>query len=275
MIKQKEIVKTVDGEGQEIVLAVKYPSTKLLNAAGRVYSRAWVDACTKEKLPTREKLDRIEGENGDFTKEMITELKELSDSLAQKEKALAKGGIKLWGLGTDVESAQKLAIEMLQDRSRLYQLINEQNKHYSMTAEAYAEAARVNFIIVESVIYNESGAKYFKSVDDYEDRLDEKASQDATQVAFKVLYPNSDKIYDELPENKFLKKYGMVDDQGRFVNKEGKLVDITGRLINDKGQYINEQGDVIDFSGNRIDEHGNYIEEFTPFLDDEGKPIEG
>lgn len=274
MVKQKEIVKTVSVDGAELVLAVKHPSNKLLNAANRVYSKAWVNAIEKEGLPLKAKVDQLSIKSGLWDDSKTEELKKISESLNEKEKTLAKGGIPLWGLGVDKKSAQKIAIEMIQDRSRLFQLINEQNQFYGNTAEAYAETAKVNFIIVESVVYNDTGAKYFKSVEDYEDRVDEKASIDATQAAFKILYPNSDHIYDELPENQFLKKYKMVDDDGRFLDKDGHLVDITGRRINDRGQYINEQGETVDYNGNRIDDKGNYVENFTPFLDDEGNPIE-
>lgn len=274
MAKLKEIVKTIDKDGQEVVLAVKYPSSKLLNAANRVYARAWVNACTVEKLPTKDKVDRINSELGIWTDEQKKELESLTESLKNKEKALAKGGIKLWGLGPNVESAQKIAIDMLSDRARLFELINLQNRNYAMTAEAYAEAAKINFIIVESTVVNDTGAKYFPSVDDYENRSEEKLVQDVTQTAFSILYPNTDAIYDELPENKFLKTHKMVDSEGRFTNKEGRLIDISGRLLDDKGRRINEQGELVDFDGNRIDENGNYIVEFTPFLDDDGNSIE-
>jgi len=77
-----------------------------------------------------------------------------------------------------------------------------------------------------------------------------------------------------LPENEFLKKYKFVDDQLNYIDKKGRRVDSEGRLVNEDGRYINEDGKLVDIEGNLVDEEGNYIVEFTPFLDDEGKPIE-
>jgi hypothetical protein len=77
----------------------------------------------------------------------------------------------------------------------------------------------------------------------------------------------------KLPENKFLLDYKFINDDLRYVNNGGKLVDEDGRLVDENGRYVNEEGKFVDRDGNLVDEKGDYIVDFSPFTDDEGKPV--
>ena len=70
-----------------------------------------------------------------------------------------------------------------------------------------------------------------------------------------------------------MKQYKFVDDKLRLINKDGKLVDEQGRLIDENGRFINEKGEFVDKDGNLVNSEGDYVVEFTPFLDDDGKPV--
>lgn len=273
MIRQKEIVKTFvetpEGDKEPLVLAVKYPSNKLLDQANKVYARAWRVAVEEDGIPLKAKVDQIAEKNKLWDQEKTDRLNELAKSLAEKEAKLKRGGITKWGLGVGKVSAQSIAVEMLQDRAEQLDLINQQNRLLEFTAETYAETARVNFILTQVVVYNETGELYFKSEDDYTNRANEQAALDVFPVVMKVLYADNYGVFDNLPENKFLREHKMIDGEGRLLNKDGKFIDITGRLVNEKGQYINEKGDVVGFDGKPIEEV-----EFSPFLDDDGNPID-
>lgn len=265
MIKLKEILNTVDVDGKELVLGIRYPGPKLLNIASRVYAKAWRNAVEIDKLPLQSKISQIVIEQGLWTEEKTKLIEHLTTSISANERKLEKGGIRLWGVTG--ETAQALALQMLRDRTMLLNLLQEQNQFYAMTAEAYAEAERINFLITECTIYNDTGEKYYKNLDDFVARSNEKASLDVSAKLMEMLYGKADEVLEDMPETKFLKKYGMVNDDGNFVNKEGKLVDIAGRLINEKGQYIDENGNLVDIDGKPLDNN------FTPFLDEDGNPI--
>jgi hypothetical protein len=44
-------------------------------------------------------------------------------------------------------------------------------------------------------------------------------------------------------------------------------------LVDENGRFINDKGEFIDKNGNLVDQSGDYIVEFSPFLDENGKPI--
>ena len=51
------------------------------------------------------------------------------------------------------------------------------------------------------------------------------------------------------------------------------MVDLDGKLVNKDGRYIDTEGNLIDKDGNPVDEEGNLVVDFSPFLDDDGKPV--
>ena len=123
-------------------------------------------------------------------------------------------------------------------------------------------------------MYSETGKTYFGNYEDYLNRDDDPATGQAAGNLAMLLY-NLDPDYEKkLPENQFLAKYNFVDEELHLVDKTGRRVDSEGRLVNKDGRYINEAGELIDIHGNRVNQEGDYVVDFSPFLDDEGKPIE-
>jgi hypothetical protein len=122
-------------------------------------------------------------------------------------------------------------------------------------------------------VYTDSKDPYFKNFEDYNNKSADPIALLAAQNLANMLYGLENDYEEKLPENKFLKQYKFVDSKLRLINKEGKLVDEKGRLINENGRYINEAGQFVDKDGNIVNEDGDYVVEFSPFLDDEGKPV--
>ena len=91
-------------------------------------------------------------------------------------------------------------------------------------------------------MYNDTGERV------YPNGLDEYLASSETDYAIKgatqfyYLISDTESLDDQLPENKFLKKYKFVDDDSRFVERS------TGRLITEDGKYIDEDGFYIDYN---------------------------
>jgi hypothetical protein len=110
-------------------------------------------------------------------------------------------------------------------------------------------------------------------MEDYLNRATEQVAVLGAQNLANMLYGLDSDYENNLPENKFLKKYKFVDDKLRLIDKQGRLIDEEGRLIDESGRFINDKGEFVDKFGNRVDFDGNYVVEFKPFLDDDGNPI--
>ena len=113
--------------------------------------------------------------------------------------------------------------------------------------------------------FKEFGEAYFSIL--------EPAAIKAAQELATRLYGLDDNYEHQLAENKFLKQYKFVDNDLRFINKEGHLIDQDGRLVDKDGRFINDKGEYVDKEGNLVDDKGDYVTEFQPFLDDDGKPV--
>lgn len=255
----------VEINGEDKKFAVVRPNQRIQNQATLVYNKAFREAVEAGSI-VRKKLDSELRRQNLWDDEKQAEYTKLRKRLLDNEIRLAKGGIKL------VEAAG-IAKQMMQDREDFRELNRDRNDLDQKTAEAYAENVRFNFLVSACTVDAKNGNPYFPSFKEYEERENDPVAVPAANALGTLLYNLDDDFEKKLPENRFLQKYGFMDDQFRLVNKEGKLVDFEGRLVNEKGQLVNEQGQLVDIDGNLIDEEGEYIVEFSPFLDDEGNPV--
>ena len=143
----------------------------------------------------------------------------------------------------------------------------------SHTAEGQADNARFNYLVSACVVYKDSKKKYFKDYEDYLNRSSELVAIYGAQKLASMMYGLDSDFEKKLPENKFLIKYKLVNDNLEFVDSQGRLVDAEGRLIDANGRFINEAGEFVDKDGNLVDQEGEYLIEFSPFLDENGNPI--
>lgn len=251
---------------KDVELQVVSPSAADNREANKVYNQAFNDAL-KSKAIVRARLDDILKEQGLWDDAKQAEYNTLQAKLLESERQLKKGGITL-------ATAKEIALQMKRDRETLRELISDRTSLDNHTAEGQADNAKFNYLVYACTAYADNPSKkYFASYDDYQKRSSELVAIMAAQHVANFVYGLEDDYESKLPENKFLKDYRFVDDSGRLVNKEGKYVDTEGRLIDKNGRYIDEEGNFIDKQGNRVDEEGEYIVEFTPFLDDDGKPV--
>jgi hypothetical protein len=253
----------IDGKSREMF--VRSPSLQDQKEATKVYNQSFSEAL-KAKAVVRAKLDDLLVEQGLWDGIKQAKFTELQADILEGERKLAKGGISL----TD---AKEIAFKMRKTREDLRELISVKTNLDTHTAEGQADNARFNYLVSACTVYNDTKEQYFKNYEDYNNKASDPVAILAAQNLANMLYGLEDNYEEKLPENKFLKQYKFIDSKLRLINKEGKLVDENGRLIDENGRYINEQGQFIDKDGNLVDQSGEYIIEFTPFLDDQGKPI--
>lgn len=262
-MKTKTFKTVIDNKEREIL--VRTPSLNDQKEATKVYNQSFSEAL-KAKAVVRAKLDDLLSEQGLWDAHKQFKFTELQSSILEGERKLAKGGISL-------KDAKDIALSMKKTREELRDLISVKTNLDTHTAEGQADNARFNYLVSACTVYNDTKEQYFKNYEDYNNRSSDPVAILAAQNLANMLYGLEDDYESKLPENKFLQQYKFVDSKLRLINKEGKLVDDQGRLIDENGRFINDKGQFVDKDGNLIDQAGEYITEFTPFLDDDGKPI--
>jgi hypothetical protein len=251
--------------GEEKTFTVRSPSLVDQREGQKVYNQAFTDAI-KSKSVVRAKMDDLLEDQGLWNAEKQQEYSSLQKELLEGERKLAKGGFAL-------SEAKKLAIRMREVRNKIRELISVRTSLDNHSAEGQADNARFNYLVSACVVYKDSDKKYFESLEDYMNRIDDPVALAGAQKLANMIYGLDNNFEKNLPENKFLKKYKFVNDDLRFIDKKGRTVDGEGRLIDEQGRYINEAGEFVDRDGNRVDADGEYVVDAQPFLDDDGNPV--
>lgn len=250
---------------KKVEFLVKSPSFKDQREAQKVYNQAFSDA-VKSGCIVRGRLEDLLKEQGLWDDKKEMRLNTIQHELLGHEQTLSKGGISL-------QRARGVALEMRKLRDDLRELISSRTNLDNNTAEGQADNARFNYLVSVCLVYSENKKPYFVSYEEYLNKSADPVAIKAAQILASRLYGLDDSYEKNLPENKFLKEYKFVDENLRFINKQGKLTDSEGRLVDENGRYINEDGEFVDKDGKRVDRSGEYVVEFKPFLDEDGKPV--
>lgn len=247
-------IKNADGE--EVELYIQKPRYDDIHGA-QIEKALTFQRGIEKKLYLKKQMDKILRERGVWDDDLQDKLDTLTKELREKIERLEAGGMKL-------SEAKELALDISKCRNNLIILSTERQNFASVTADGLAEQAELDYLAAACTVYNsDRSKKYFK---DYQDYLARKNDDDAyiiSQRFAEILY---DAIFDEkrLPENEFLIEYKFVDEDLRFINSEGHLVDIEGNLMNEAGQKVQ----YVDGEQVVIEENKR-----QPFLDDDGNPM--
>ena len=257
----------VDEKGKSIGRAFSITEVTLQqqNEATKVYNRAFRDALESGAL-LRNKLEDYMRSQGLWNDDKQASLELLQKEILDKEKQLAKGGIRL-------SVAKDSAMEMGDKRNEIRTMLMERNSLDGSTAEGQADNAKFDYLVSASLVYNDSNKPYFKDLADYRNRNTEPIALEAARRLAQKMYGLDSNHEHNLAENKFLKEFDFIDAELRLINNDGKLVDKEGNLVNEDGRYIDEDGNLIDVDGNPVTSDGEYDFERQPFLNEDGKPI--
>lgn len=274
MAKSKRIeINSVDLDGEKKKVFLQIPASEENKEAQLAYNRAFKEALQSGAI-LRQKLQRVMNEQGIWDDEKETQYQSILQELNEGEKRLSRGGISL-------AEARQIAIDMRRRRVEFRSLIAERSSMDSNTAEGQADNERFSHLVYVC-LKNASGKRLFKNKEEYEDNSNQPFVIEAAGQLAEKLY-GLDPDYDKnLPENKFLEAYKFSDKATRLINKDGHLIDVDNegieRLIDEDGRFIayDEEGEsyFVDKDGEKLNADGDYEGGFTPFLDDEGKPVE-
>jgi len=279
-MKEKRIFKAEikvgekDGEPiyEEKEFAVIRPSVQIQSEANKLREKIWNQAFQEGNLLRRQLDDELKTRKL-WNTQLQAEYDELQFEVIQNTMKLEKGGIKL-------SEAREIAIDTSRKRQQMVEMLVSRSELDNHTCEGQADNEKFNFLFANCLVYNDTGEKvYPNGLEDYNSQIEtDYAQKGATE--FYYLMSDTESLDDQLPENKFLKKFNFIDEQARFVERS------TGRLITEDGKYIDEEGYYIQYNDDgttyRVTIDGQKVDPNSvrnnptslPFLDDDGSPIE-
>lgn len=253
---KKRVDGTADVNGQEVSFYVTRPSNQTIRDADRFRTKIWQE-CTDDGILTKKQLEKAMVANGSWTEEKANLEISITREILKQEKELFNGP-KDKRKKPKLSDGRDRAIKIRQLRIQLRDLITERLSLEENSAENLSDNARFDYLVAHSTYYQD-GRRVFKDFDDYNSKSADNLAFAAAQIIAEMVY-NIDAGFEEnLPENIFLKKYGLVNDNLSLVDPNtGHLIDIEGNRIDEEGYLLNEDGVRVDSEGNEIGEDGNY-----------------
>lgn len=244
----KKEINGKDIDGNDVKVFVVSPTPEDKEQAEIVERKTFaklINEKDEDGNPTAILQSRIEEyarEQGSWTDAKEKKKFELGKKLLENLEALKAGGIKL-------SEARKKALEVSDIRSQMNELEAPLSELRKFSVESQCTDAVFNFLLTRC-IKNEDGELVFKTVKDYKESPDHPWLAEAAITFMREYYGMTEDWEKSLPENEFLLKYKFVDDDLRFIDKEGNHVTRNGDPVQEKEEV-----------------------EFTPFLDDDGNPV--
>lgn len=252
-------------DDKEVECEIKSASIHDQREAQKIYNQTFSDAVSSGSI-VRARLDDLLKEQKLWDDNKQKRFLTIQKELLENERRLSRGGISL-------KQAKAIAVDMKKLRLEMRDLIAVKTNLDSHTAEGQADNARFNYLVSACVVYKDTKEKVFKNYEDYINRSGELIALVSAQKLASIMYGLDGDFEKKLPENKFLIKYKLVNDNLDYVDNQGRLVDEKGRLVDSLGRFINDKGELIDEDGNLVNDKGDYVIDFQPFLDDDGNPI--
>lgn len=231
-------------DGTKVELAVLKASPGQLQEATRIYNQTWAKG-VKDGLLLREAIDTYMREQNIWGDTQETRLQEILKDINQTEKTLSGGKMK--------KSAGKdLSLKLWDLRSEMRQLIAQKTIIENNSVQSQAENARFNYLVSVCSVYNETGDRVFSSLEDYLEKDEDWSYECASQMS-NLLYNLDPDFEKNLPENKFLKRFGYVNDELALVNEKGELVTRENKRVDSEGYYVDpETGERVNVNGEKI-----------------------
>lgn len=275
MESKREVLETVDSVGKPLKLIVSTPNHKIAQEANMAYNlkmssliRQGVGVGGGERLLLRSEVEDYLLKAGIWTVEDSKKLQQLSIEIRVSELSIQRGGITLL-------EARTMAVEMGKKRAEIMALVGKRQQLDSATVESVAENYKFAILATKCIRYADDNHSFFADYDDFMNRGNEDGVVEACELLAEMVYGSARNVQAGLFENRWLKKAGFVNDEGRLVDKDGHLVDEDGRLVDEQGRFMDKDGNFIDLHGVRVTATGDFCcTNPKPFIDENGNEVE-
>ena len=266
----KVTIEAENGEKREVEIYVQKPNNDTVKKADRHKSKVW-NQCIQDEILTKKELAVLMRKRGIWDDKKDKEEEEITQAIVNLEKELSFGKN---GKKPKVSEGRDIAVEIRKKRSDLRDLIAERIELEENTADSLADNARFDFLVAHCTFYKD-GKPVYKDYDEYNNKSADEVAFEAASLLGKMLYNLDSNFEKNLPENKFLTKFNLVNDDLSLVdpNNPEHLIDTKGKRIDEDGYYLDEDGNRVDREGNKLSEDGGYeIVEYENDLLDKPKP---
>lgn len=257
MKELKETVKIGEGDdAKEVVIVVKQPANSVVKAADAHKNKVWGKAIQDECL-TKKELGVLMRKRGIWDDKKDKEEDKITKEIIALEKELYQG--KKGGRKPKVSEGRELAIQIRRKRIELRDLITERLTLEENTADSLADNARFDYLVSQCTFY-ENGNRVYNSFDEYNSKSADEIAFAAASLLGKMLYNLDSSFEKNLPENRFLANFNLVNEDLSLIdpNNPDRLIDTDGKTIDKDGYYLNEDGQRIDKDGALLTEDGFY-----------------
>ncbi len=218
-------------------LYVKKPGYKELSEAKLHSAKVFNQARLSNAMMKSQLWDYMRNQ-GIWNDERQKELDEVVNFINNTVKELNKGKN---GKYKSLSEARQAAINIRLSRVLQRNLLSQYTELENLTIEGLSEQANFDYLM-SVCIYDENGNRKLSSIEEYFDVAGEEIIKLCAVELSYFIYSGFDKNWEStLPENKFLAKYGFVDDQLRLIDKDGKLVNRDFKLVDEMGDLIEKE----------------------------------
>jgi hypothetical protein len=253
MNKEQEV--TLADSDKKVTIYVVKPNNEVIAKADMLRAKRW-NACIQDGIITKKELGVLMEERGIWDKEKSTQEDGITEKIQELEKNLFRGKK---GKKPKVSEGKDIAIQMKDLRARLRELIGERLALEENTAEALSDNVRFDYFVAMCTFYKDTDQKVYTSIEDYNQRSSDEVAFAAASMLGDILYNLDSSFEENLPENKWLSNFDLINQDLSLVNTEGDLVDRGGNKINDLGHYIDDDDNRVDVDGLPLNDDGSYV----------------
>jgi hypothetical protein len=245
-----------EDSGNIVKLTIRTPEYDDYEAADKAYASkvaTLVRESGGKRLLLRSQVDEFLKSAGVWTEQDEQAVQTLQNDIETLLDKLRKGGLKL-------SEGRQLAIDVMDKRKEIVHLMQKRQIFDDTTIESIAESEKLDYIIFASTVYEENGKSYWDSFEDMKNDKLSAAYQLASLAVHKIVYNVNPEFEKKLPENRWLKKYGFVDENLNYVDrKTGEKVDKQGKPLGDLEAKLQKA----------IENLNGELQEEQPFIDDD------